>query len=108
MENTEKWRKLVAKSSVVPQRPHGSGIDDDDDDDDDDDFFFLLSQPVRLFSDLFVQCAHDRPVQIAATLYLRFQNFPPGLHLLGLIVPHGKTAQPENIHSEGSSTLLRL
>ena len=41
VENTEKWRKLVAKSSVVPQRPHGSGIDDDDDDDDDDDFFFF-------------------------------------------------------------------
>ena len=38
VENTEKWRKLVAKSSVVPQRPHGSGIDDDDDD---DDFFFF-------------------------------------------------------------------
>ena len=29
MENREKWRKLVAKSSVVPKRPYN---DDDDDD----------------------------------------------------------------------------
>ena len=31
VENREKWRKLVVKSSVVPQQL--SGIDDDDDDD---------------------------------------------------------------------------
>ena len=31
VENREKWRKLVAKSSVVPQRPSRLGIDDDDD-----------------------------------------------------------------------------
>ena len=32
VENTEKWRKLVVKSSVVPQWPL-QGIDDDDDND---------------------------------------------------------------------------
>ena len=32
-------KKLVAESSVVPQRLSGQGIDDDDDDDD----FYLLS-----------------------------------------------------------------
>ena len=32
VENREKQRKLVAKSSVVPQDPCGLGIDDDDDD----------------------------------------------------------------------------
>ena len=31
VENREKWRKLVAKSSMVPQRPSRLGIDDDDD-----------------------------------------------------------------------------
>ena len=31
VENRGKWRKLVAKSSVVPNDPHGYGIDDDDD-----------------------------------------------------------------------------
>ena len=30
MENRGKWRKLAAKSSVVPNDPRGSGIDDDD------------------------------------------------------------------------------
>ena len=34
VENREKWRKLVVKSSVVPQRPLWLGIDDDNDDDD--------------------------------------------------------------------------
>ena len=33
VENREKWRKLVAKSSVVPHDPRGEGIDDDDDGD---------------------------------------------------------------------------
>ena len=32
VENSEKWRKLVAKSFVVPQRPSQLKIDDDDDD----------------------------------------------------------------------------
>ena len=32
VENRGKWRKLVAKSSVVPQRPSRLGIDDDDND----------------------------------------------------------------------------
>ena len=32
VENREKWRKLVAKSSVVPQRPSQLRIDDDNDD----------------------------------------------------------------------------
>ena len=36
VENREKKRKLVVKSSVVPQRPSRLGIDDDDDDDDDE------------------------------------------------------------------------
>ena len=31
VENREKWRKLVAKSSVVPQRPSRLRIDEDDD-----------------------------------------------------------------------------
>ena len=31
VEKREKWRKLVAKSSVVPHRPSRSEIDDDDD-----------------------------------------------------------------------------
>ena len=31
VENREKWRNLVAKSSAVPQRPSRLGIDDDDD-----------------------------------------------------------------------------
>ena len=35
VENREKWRKLVAKSSVVPQRPLRLGISDDNDDDED-------------------------------------------------------------------------
>ena len=34
VENSEKWTKLVVKSSVVPQRP--SRIDDNDDDDDEE------------------------------------------------------------------------
>ena len=34
VENMGKWRKLVAKSSVVPQRPSQLRIDDDDDNDD--------------------------------------------------------------------------
>ena len=33
VENREKWRKLVAKLSMVPSDPRGYGIDDDDDDD---------------------------------------------------------------------------
>ena len=37
MENRGKWRKLVAKPSVVPQRPSWLGIDDDDNGDDDVD-----------------------------------------------------------------------
>ena len=37
VENREKRKKLVVKSSVVPQRPSRLGIDDDDDDDDDDE-----------------------------------------------------------------------
>ena len=32
VEKREKWRKLVAKSSVVPQRPSRLRVDDDDDD----------------------------------------------------------------------------
>ena len=32
---SEKWRKLVAKLSVVPNDPRGEGIDDGDDDEDD-------------------------------------------------------------------------
>ena len=36
VENKEKWRKLVANSSVVYQRPSRLAIDDDDDDGDDD------------------------------------------------------------------------
>ena len=31
VENKEKWRKLVAKSSVGPNDPRGLGVDDDDD-----------------------------------------------------------------------------
>ena len=31
VENREKWRKLVTKSSVMPQRPSWLGTDDDDD-----------------------------------------------------------------------------
>ena len=35
VENRAKWRKLAAKSSVVPQPdPRGKGIDDNDNDDD--------------------------------------------------------------------------
>ena len=34
VKNREKWRKLVAKSSDVPQRPLRLGIDDDDNNDD--------------------------------------------------------------------------
>ena len=30
VENSEKWRKLVAKSSVVPQRPSRLRVDDDE------------------------------------------------------------------------------
>ena len=39
VKNRGKWRKLVVKSSVVPQRPSQlrDRLDDDDDDDDDDD-----------------------------------------------------------------------
>ena len=33
VENGEKWRRLVAKSSVCLNNPRGEGIDDDDDDD---------------------------------------------------------------------------
>ena len=33
VENRGKWRKLVAKLSVVPNDPRNEGIDDDDDDD---------------------------------------------------------------------------
>ena len=36
VENRQKWRKLVVKLSVVPQRPSWLGIDDDDNGDDDD------------------------------------------------------------------------
>ena len=32
-----KWRKLVVKSSVVPERPLRLRVDEEDDDDDDDD-----------------------------------------------------------------------
>ena len=32
VENKETWRKLVAKSSVVPKRPSRLRVDDDDDD----------------------------------------------------------------------------
>ena len=32
MENKEKWRKLVVKSSLGPNDPRGEGIDDDDGD----------------------------------------------------------------------------
>ena len=38
VENRGKWKKLVAKPSVVPQRPSWL-IDDDDDDDDDDEHY---------------------------------------------------------------------
>ena len=31
VENRDKWRKLVTKSSVMPQRPSWLGTDDDDD-----------------------------------------------------------------------------
>ena len=34
VKNREKWRKLVADSSVVPQRPSRLRIDDNDEDDD--------------------------------------------------------------------------
>ena len=34
VENREKWKKLIAKSSVVPKNdPRGEGIDDDENDD---------------------------------------------------------------------------
>ena len=32
MDNREKWRKLVVKSSVVPHYPRGSGISEDEGD----------------------------------------------------------------------------
>ena len=37
VENRKEWRKLVVKSSVVPERPLRLRVDEEDDDDADDD-----------------------------------------------------------------------
>ena len=79
VENREKWRKLVAKSFMVLQRPSRLGIDDDDDENN----RMLLKKDVYIEN---LPAVLDCPVKFvfnfscvlihfAATFYLSFHYF---------------------------------